>query len=124
MVFQRNQRIAEEMKREIAQIIRDELKDPRIGFITVTAVDVTGDLRYAKVFVSIYGNEEEKTRSLTALNKAKGFVRKEIGKRIQLRYIPEISFVFDESIEHGAKIAKILHQVSTDEGENFNGHNE
>ena len=111
MTFQRSQRVAEEMKREIAQILREELKDPRIGFITITSVEVTRDLRYAKVFISVYGGEPVKKQSLEALNKASGFVRKEVGRRIQLRYTPEISFAFDNSIEHGAKISKLLTKI-------------
>lgn len=99
------------MKREIAQILREELKDPRIGFITITSVEVTRDLRYAKVFISVYGGEPVKKQSLEALNKASGFVRKEVGRRIQLRYTPEISFAFDNSIEHGAKISKLLTKI-------------
>lgn len=120
MVFERCQRVAEEMKREIAQILRDELKDPRIGFVTITSVEVTGDLRYAKVFVSIYENAEEQKQTLQALNSASGFVRREIGKRIKLRYTPEIIFKFDDSIQHGAKIAELLHKVQA-EGDNRNG---
>jgi ribosome-binding factor A len=112
LAFQRSQRVAEEMKREIAQILRDELKDPRIGFTTITRVEVTKDLRYAKVFVSIYGQEVEKEQSLEALNNASGFVRREIGKRIKLRYTPEVLFCIDNSIEHGAKISRLLTKVN------------
>ncbi|WP_227766597.1 30S ribosome-binding factor RbfA [Zhaonella formicivorans] len=114
MVFQRSQRVAEEMKREVAEILRNELKDPRIGFVTITSVEVSGDLRYAKVYVSVYGKSEEQKQTLEALNKASGFVRREIGKRIQLRYTPEIVFKFDESIEHGAKIAELLNKVQAE----------
>lgn len=104
-------RLGEEMKKEIAQMLRDELKDPRIGFVTVTKVDVANDLGHAKVFVSILGSEEEKRQSMQALIKATGFVRSEIARRIRLRYAPEIVFKLDESIEQGVRIASLLEQV-------------
>lgn len=103
--------MGEQMKKEIAQILRDELKDPRVGFVTVTSVEVSGDLRHAKVFVSVLGDEEAKKQSLEGLQKATGFIRREVGQRIQLRYTPEIVFKFDASIEHGDKIARLLSQV-------------
>ena len=103
------------MKREIAEIIRDELKDPRIGFVTITRVDVTRDLRYAKVFVSVYGKELEKEQSLKVLNNASGFVRKEVGNRIKLRHTPEILFSIDNSIEHGTKITQLLNKINQEE---------
>lgn len=112
----RAQRIAEEMKREIASIIKEDLKDPRVGFVTVTGVEVTPDYRYAKVFVSIYGSDEEVKQALEGLEKASGFIRKEIGRRIKLRYTPELSFRFDESIRHGVRIAEILAEMQEKEG--------
>lgn len=111
MGFHRSNRIAEEIKRDIANLLRDELKDPRIGFVTLTSVEVSNDLRHAKVFVSTMEAAEEREKTLQALNKAQGFIRNELGKRLRLRYTPEIVFVFDESIEHGAKILKLLNQV-------------
>lgn len=104
----RTKRVAEEMKREIATIIKEDIKDPRVGFVTITSVEVTPDFRYAKVYVSIYGNDTEIERALTGLEKASSYIRKEIGHRVKLRYTPELSFRFDDSIRHGAKIAEIL----------------
>lgn len=112
----RTRRVAEEMKREIANIIKEDLKDPRVGFVTVTGVEVTPDFRYAKVFVSVYGSDVEINQALEGLEKASGFIRKEIGNRIKLRYTPELSFRFDESIRHGAKIAEILADMQEKEG--------
>ena len=111
LAFQRSQRVAEEMKREIAKIFRDELKDPRIGFVTITGVEVTRDLRYGKVFVSVFGDETEKEKTMEVLKNASGFIRKEIGNRIKLRYAPEIIFHIDNSIEHGTKISQLLNRV-------------
>jgi len=108
----RASRVAEQMKKEISQIIREELKDPRVGFVTVTAVEVSNDLRYAKIYVSILAEKEEETKTLEVLNKAKGFIRSEIGKRIRLRFTPEIIFKLDKSLERGARITKLLTQVN------------
>ncbi len=107
----RANRVAEEIKREVTKMMRDELKDPRIGFVTVTSVEVTPDIRYARIFVSVLGSAEDTKQTLLALNKAKGFVRTELGRRIRLRYTPEVEFRFDESIEHGARIMELLGEV-------------
>lgn len=115
MTTHRANRVAEEIKKETIQIIREELKDPRIGFVTVTSVEVTPDIRYAKIFVSVYGNEEEKKATLEALHKSQGYIRSELGKRMRLRYTPEVSFKFDSSIEHGARILELLHEVKGEE---------
>lgn len=107
----RPNRLAETLKEEISQLIRVELKDPRIGFVTLTSVDVADDLSHAKVYISVLGTEDEGTASLEALNRAAGFVRSEIGKRVRLRHVPSIVFKYDPSIQHGAHIAKLLKDV-------------
>lgn len=104
-------RVGEQIKKELSQIIQQEIKDPRIGFVTVTGVEMSGDLQIAKVFVSIFGEEEEKKETLAALEKATGYMRSEIGKRIRLRYIPELTFTIDESLEHSEHINKLLNDV-------------
>jgi ribosome-binding factor A len=111
----RPNRLAETLKEEVSQLIRVELKDPRIGFVTVTSVEVAGDLAHAKVYVSVLGTEDEGKTSLDVLNRAAGFVRCEIGKRVRLRHVPAIVFVYDPSIEHGAHIAKLLRDVGASE---------
>lgn len=111
MTNQRVQKVSEQIKKEVSGIISEELKDPRLGFITITSVEVTNDLRIARVYFSVYGDEEQKNETLEGLQKATGFVRKEIGKRIKLRYTPEIEFIMDSSIEHGARISKLLAEV-------------
>ncbi|MEW6661204.1 MAG: 30S ribosome-binding factor RbfA [Bacillota bacterium] len=108
---QRHLRVAEEMKKEIADILQNEVKDPRVGFVTITSVELSTDLRNAKIFVSIFGDEEKQRQCLEALHKATGFVRREIGQRIKLRHTPELVFKFDSSIEHGDKIARLLSKV-------------
>lgn len=118
MGVNRASRVAEEIKREIAQMLREEIKDPRVGFITLTDVDVTNDLRYAKIFLSVYGSSEEKEQTMGVLQKAQGYIRSELGKRLRLRYTPELTFKFDESIQYGAKIMELLETVKKDEKDN------
>jgi ribosome-binding factor A len=104
-------RIGEQMKKELSQIVQREIKDPRIGFVTITGVEVTADLQQAKVYISVMGNDEQKSASIKALEKAKGFVRSELGKRIQLRHTPDLIFKVDESIEYGNKIESLLKDI-------------
>ncbi|GAK02014.1 ribosome-binding factor A [Geomicrobium sp. JCM 19037] len=104
----RAQRVGEQMKKEMSDILMREVKDPRVQFVTVTGVDVTGDLQQATVYVTVLGEDEEKDATLKALKKAKGFIRSEIGKRIQLRKTPEIDFSLDESIAYGNRIEELL----------------
>ncbi|WP_210469396.1 30S ribosome-binding factor RbfA [Sporosarcina sp. 6E9] len=110
-------RVAEQMKKELGEIILQKVKDPRIGFVTVTDVEVTGDLQNATIFISVLGNESEKEATLKGLDKAKGFIRTEIGKRIRLRVTPEIEFAFDESIAYGNRIETLLTQVNNESKE-------
>ncbi|HEX3032513.1 MAG TPA: 30S ribosome-binding factor RbfA [Bacillota bacterium] len=107
----RANRVAEEIKKEVSNLIRNELKDPRIGFVTITSVEVSNDLSHARVFFSTLGSEEDKAKTLQALNKAQGFIKNELGRKLRLRFTPDLSFRFDESIEHGAKIMELLHKV-------------
>jgi len=108
MSYDRIDRVSEEVKRELASLIR-ELKDPRIPeFITIVAVKVTKDFKFAKAYISIMGEKEAKDNAIKGLNSASGFIRREIGQRLQLRYTPEFTFVLDNSIEYGAHISKVL----------------
>lgn len=107
----RPNRLAETLKEEISQLIRVELKDPRIGFVTLTSVDVADDLSHAKVYVSVLGTEEETKATIDALNRAAGYVRSEIGKRVRLRHTPSIVFKYDPSIQQGAHISKLLQNI-------------
>ena len=116
MSYQRIDRISEEVRREVDSIIRDELSDPRIdGTWSVTRAEVTGDLRYAKIYVSVL--EDDKREELTeALKNARGYIRRALGKRMIIRYTPELIFVSDKNIEYGVHIAKILaDHVGTEE---------
>jgi ribosome-binding factor A len=107
----RANRVGEQMKKELGDIISRKIKDPRIGFVTVTDVEITGDLQQAKVYISVLGDEVQRENTLKGLAKAKGFIRTEIGQRIRLRKTPEITFEIDESIGYGNRINTILHQL-------------
>lgn len=107
----RIEKLQELIKQETSKMLLYDIKDPRIGFVTVTDVEMTGDLREAKIFVSIMGNEEQIKSSMEGLQSALGFVRREIGKRIRLRFTPEISFAPDKSLDYSEHIQKILLQI-------------
>jgi ribosome-binding factor A len=108
-------RVGDQMREILAQLIRNEVKDPRVGFVSIVQVEVAGDLRHAKVFVSVLGDDKQKKESLKALANASGFLRSELSKEMQLRYMPELHFQLDESIEHGARIAQLLVQVQKEQ---------
>lgn len=101
-------RVAEQIKKEISQLIQQELKDPRLGFTTVTGVESSSDLSQANIYVSVMGTDDEVKATLLALEKAKGYLRTEIGKRIRFRHTPELIFKLDQSIAYGSKIEKLL----------------
>ncbi|MFC4775349.1 30S ribosome-binding factor RbfA [Paenibacillus sp. GCM10023252] len=105
-------RVGEQIKKELSQIISSELKDPRIGFITVTGVEVTNDLSQAKVYLSVLGSDEQKEETLKALARGTGFIRSELGKRMRLRHTPVLLFKFDSSIEYGSRIESLLDRIN------------
>jgi ribosome-binding factor A len=111
--YKRSERLGELILAEISDLIARDIKDPRIGFVTFTRVEMSDDLRYAKVFASILGTEQEKVRTLQGLSSATGYIRRHLGRTLHLRYTPEITFLVDTSLEHGAKIAQLLRQLHT-----------
>lgn len=115
MEFKRAQRVGGLILEEISMILQREIKDPRIGFITITNVIVSDDLRHARVFVSVMGDEKEKKTSLEGLYSASGFIRKELANRMQLRHMPELDFKLDESMDKSAKILTILSELKKQE---------
>jgi ribosome-binding factor A len=110
----RSSRVADQIKREISEIVLLILKEPKLGFITITDVELTDDLRYAKVFYSVLGDENERKESQKGLERAKGFIQREIGKRIRLKHIPQIIFRYDHTTERAARIEQLLKQVHTE----------
>ncbi len=110
----RIERINEEVKKELSKLIKNDIKDPRISeMVSITNVKVTNDLRYAKVYVSIYGTQQQQEDTIEGLESAGGYLRKEIGKKIRLRYIPELIFELDNSIEYGMHIESILKDINS-----------
>ncbi len=107
----RPERLAEAIKKEVSELLRESLKDPRIGFVSITSVEVSRDLRYANIYASVFGEQAQQKSSIEALQKAQGFIRGELGRRIRLRYTPEITFKLDQSISHGSRIIALMAKV-------------
>jgi ribosome-binding factor A len=112
----RQERLRELIKSEFGQILQRDLKDPRIGFVSVTDVELSNDYSHVKIFVSIMGNDEAKRLTMEGLESAKGFIRTELGKRIRLRHTPEVHLIADNSIERGSRIFELLEEVKKDQG--------
>jgi ribosome-binding factor A len=109
--YKRTERVSDQMKVEIAEILMRKIKDPRIGFVTVTDVELSDDLRNAKVYVSVYGGDEQKKASLEGLRSASSYIRSELGRRMRLRHMPELLFRFDATVERGAHIMELLREI-------------
>jgi len=114
----RSEKIADLIQKEISEMLVKTLKDPRIGFVTITRVGVSEDCRSAKVYFSVAGTSAEREHSIKGLNSAKGYVRKQLGKRLRLRYTPEIMFQFDPSIEYSIHIGEVIHQLQQEREKN------
>jgi ribosome-binding factor A len=114
MKHKRCDKVAETIHETVSVILSRGLNDPRIGFVTITAVDVTVDLRLAKIFFTVIGDELAKKNSEAGLNSAKGYIRRELGKVLTLRYLPEISFCYDHSQDYGSRIDTILREIDTE----------
>ena len=110
--YPRSRRVGDQMQRDLAALIRDEIKDPRLGMVTVSAVDVTRDLAYARVYVTVLGDEQARSESLAVLNRAAGFLRRLLGQRMVLRTVPQLKFVYDESIERGERLSRLIESVA------------
>lgn len=108
-------RVTEAVKRELGFILDRQVEDPRIGMVTVTRVELSDDLRYAKVHVSFLGGDEEKARGLKLLKKARGYIRSELAGRLDLRVVPELAFIIDESAENYLKIEKLIREIHEEE---------
>ena len=112
MTFKRADRVNALLQRELGMIISEELRDPRIAFSTVTAVEATDDLRTARVHVSVLGDEEQIASTMRALEEAKPYLRHELGSRVDLRFVPELTFVSDRSAERSARISTLLREAN------------
>ncbi|MGS4047093.1 30S ribosome-binding factor RbfA [Staphylococcus pseudintermedius] len=108
----RAERVGEQMKKELMDIINNKLKDPRVGFLTITDVQPTNDLSLAKVYLTVLGSDKEHENTFKGLEKAKGFIKSEIGQRMRLRIVPDLQFEYDESIEYGNRIERLIQDLN------------
>ena len=111
----RQEKLGELIAAELSDLLRTRVKDPRVGFASITHVEVSGDLRHAKIFVSVMGSAEERAETMKGLKNATGFLRHELATRLVLRYMPELVFKLDNSIEEGARILALINQVEREE---------
>lgn len=116
MPYKRTDRVNALLQRELGQLISEELNDPRIPFATVTAVETTPDLRSARVHVSVLGDEEQGRAAMAALDGAAHYLRKELGRRTELRYVPELTFEEDRSAARAARISALLREAKKENG--------
>jgi ribosome-binding factor A len=112
----RQQRIEELIRSEVSEILREEVDDPRIGFISITGVDISPDLENARIHVSILGDEKQKKAAMGGLDSATGFIRGELGHRLALRLVPKIAFVRDDSLERGSRVLQIMNRLEHETG--------
>jgi ribosome-binding factor A len=115
--FSRNRRVGEQIQRELAQLLQREINDPRLGMVTISAVEVSRDLTVAKVFFTVLNPEHDVKQTLNGLNHATGFLRRELGKRMKLRVVPELRFQFDSSIENGSRLSALIDKAVTGDKE-------
>jgi len=109
--FSRTRRVGEQIQRELAQLIQQELKDPRLGMVTVSAVEVSRDLAHAKVYITTVNPEQDIEQQLKVLRRAAGFLRRELGRRMIMRIVPVLRFVYDESIERGSRLTSLIEEA-------------
>lgn len=114
MASQRARRVAETIHKEISNLLIRGLKDPRIGFVTITSVDVTADLRQAKVYFTLMGSQDERAETQAGLDSSASYIRQQLGRVLHLRHTPEIRFIYDASVDYGQHIEKLLSEVKSD----------
>jgi len=108
--YKRSERVGDLLKEEIAEIVMRKVKDPRIGFLTITSVKVTDDLRIARIYITVL-NKEEEEKTLKGLDSAKGFIRSELAKRLRIKILPKLEFYKDDTLEYGTRIDEILKKI-------------
>jgi ribosome-binding factor A len=119
MATRRQRKVAELLHEEISQLIQSGVRDPRLGFVTVTGVDVNADLRHAKVYVTVLGDDIDTQSTLEGLASASGYFRHQLKQTLSLRYIPELKFKLDTSLEHGSRIEALLDTINQESGQNL-----
>jgi len=111
MEGKRSDRVADLIRKEISEMLVRTIKDPRIGFVTITRVEVTGDCRVARIYYGVVGTSEQVGQSIEGLNSAKGYIRRELGHRMKLKYTPDLVFQFDPSIEYSIHLGQLIHHL-------------
>lgn len=111
MDYKRGKRVGDRIKEEVSDLLLRKVKDPRIGFVTITGVEVSQNLRLAKIYYSVLGPEEDRRLAAEGLASALGFIKRELGARLRLKYMPDVVFAYDPSIEHGDRIEQILRGI-------------
>jgi ribosome-binding factor A len=111
---QRTDRLDSQIQQELMELLQREMKDPRLGFVTITRVETARDLGHARVWVSVYGSDEDQARSIDALRDATPWLRRKLGERLQIRHVPQLSMRRDESIESGDRVLRILRELETE----------
>ena len=112
----RRERVEELIRQEVCEILRQRVNDPRIGFVSVTSVEISPDLKNASIFISIMGDEKQKTEAMKGLDSATGFIRRELGARLELRETPQIRFVRDDSLERGSRVLNLISRLEHEKG--------
>ncbi|PVZ12580.1 MULTISPECIES: 30S ribosome-binding factor RbfA [unclassified Pseudomonas] len=117
--YSRTQRIGDQIQRELAQLIRREVKDPRVGLVTITAVDVARDLGHAKVYITVMGDDggEQVKQSIKVLTAAAGFLRTQLGREMKLRSVPQLHFLYDESVARGAHLSALIERAVAEDSQ-------
>jgi ribosome-binding factor A len=113
--FTRSHRVAESIHKEVSSLLLKGLKDPRIGFVTITGVEVTPDLHLVRIYFSVMGDEEARKNTLKGLNSSIPYVRREIGRRLRLRLVPDVLFEYDTSLEYGNRIESLIREIHSDD---------
>lgn len=115
--FSRTRRVAEQIQRELAQLIQMEVKDPRVGMVTLTAVEVTQDYAHAKVYFTLMGNAGQSPHAQAGLQHAAGFLRSQLAHRMKLRIMPQLHFIYDTSVEHGVQLSHLIDEAIADDAQ-------
>ncbi|MEN8170689.1 MAG: 30S ribosome-binding factor RbfA [Pseudomonadota bacterium] len=116
--FSRSRRVGEQIQRELAELVQRELKDPRLGMITISAVEVSRDMGVAKIFFTVFGEGHDVAQTLEGLNSASGFLRRELAHRMRLRVVPELRFQYDHSIEKGSQLSALINKAVAEDKDN------
>ena len=120
--FPRSRRVGDQIQRELSALIRDEIRDPRLGMVSISAVSLSRDLGYAKVHVSVLGDDVQAAESVEILNRAAGFLRHRLGKLLHIRTVPELHFLHDRSLEEGARLGALINRaVASDRDDDEQG---